>query len=110
MDKNSDVTVNTSKGPSNKWLRSFLKRHPEISIRTPDSIDRGRYGMANTTVMNDHFQLLEKCLQNLGKTIVFICNINYKESKVIKNTAFLNQSTIWNRMRITLTNLQVTCL
>lgn len=53
MDKNSDVTVNTNKGPSNKWLSCFLKRHPEISMRTPDSIDRGRYGMANTTVMND---------------------------------------------------------
>lgn len=48
----------TSKGPSDNWLRSFLKRHPEILIRTPDNIDCGSYWMANTTVMNEHLQLL----------------------------------------------------
>lgn len=80
MDKNSDVTVNTNKGPSNKWLSCFLKRHPEISMRTPDSIHRGRYGMANTTVIND-------CWKNvliIWVIPVFICNKNYKESKFIK--------------------------
>lgn len=59
-------------------------------MRTPDSIDCDRYGMANATVMNDHLHWLEKIVfENLGRTIVFICNINYKESKVIKNTAVL---------------------
>ncbi|XP_062588917.1 uncharacterized protein LOC134250567 [Saccostrea cucullata] len=63
---NSLINVNTVSGPSDKWFRGFLKRHPDIALRTPDSIDRGRYGMANSTVMRDHFQLLEKCLTDLG--------------------------------------------
>lgn len=84
MDKNSDVTVNTNKGPSNKWLRCFLKRHPEISMRTPDSIDRGRFGMANTTVMND-------CWKNvliIWVIPVFIVIKIIKKQIYKKNTAF----------------------
>lgn len=66
QSQDNELTVNVNYGPSNKWFRGFMKRHPELRIRTPDSIDRGRYGMANTTVINNHFQLLEKCLKDMG--------------------------------------------
>lgn len=36
-----DVAGNTSKGPSNEWI-SFLKRHPKITMQTPDFFDCGR--------------------------------------------------------------------
>lgn len=66
QSQDNELTVNVNYGPSNKWFRGFMKRHPELRIRMPDSIDRGRYGMANTTVINNHFQLLEKCLKDMG--------------------------------------------
>lgn len=63
------TAVNLTTGPSNKWFRGFLKRHPDVTLRTPDTIDRGRYGMANQTVMARHFALLQTTLKDLGNKI-----------------------------------------
>ena len=51
------------KGPGHTWWSGFKKRHAkEITLRKPDSLDRGRSRMANSTVMNEHFQSLKKVL------------------------------------------------
>ncbi|WAQ96793.1 hypothetical protein MAR_029483, partial [Mya arenaria] len=34
-------------GPSKKWWRGFKQRHPELRLRRPDSLDRGRDTMWN---------------------------------------------------------------
>ena len=54
------------RGPTEKWWRGFKKRHPELSLRTPDSLDRGRSRMANENVVKSHFNTLKKTLQENG--------------------------------------------
>lgn len=51
---------NKNTGPGHTWWRSFRKRlRDEITLRQPDSLDRGRARMANRTVMKKHFEKLE---------------------------------------------------
>lgn len=50
-------------GPSEKWWRGFKKRHPDIALRRPDQLDRGRAAMGNVNVMKDYFQLLKSTLE-----------------------------------------------
>ena len=54
------------RGPTEKWWRDFKKRHPELSLRTPDSLDRGRSRMTNENVVKSHFNTLKKTLQENG--------------------------------------------
>lgn len=83
------TSVNLTNGPSNKWFNGFMRRHPDVSMRAPDTIDRGRYQMANRTVMESHFDLLKKTLENLGIKMCFIY-IKNKELST-KDTYFIQQ-------------------
>ena len=56
---------NPTTGPGNKWYLLFKKRH-SLTNRKPDNVDRGRSRMANITVFNQHFDLLEKTVKELG--------------------------------------------
>ena len=47
-------------GPTEKWWRGFKKRHPDLSLRTSDSLDRRQSRMANKNVVKSHFNLLKK--------------------------------------------------
>ncbi|VDI39220.1 Hypothetical predicted protein [Mytilus galloprovincialis] len=46
-------------GATEKWWRGFKKRQPEISLRRPDPLDRGRAAMGNVETMRDYFKLLK---------------------------------------------------
>lgn len=48
--------------PGQKWYSSFLKRHPEISIRTPESIDKARAKLSKEYIKS-WFSSLETFLQ-----------------------------------------------
>ena len=50
-------------GPSLKWWQGFKNRHPEISLRKPDNLDRGRSRMNNQVVMDKFFKLLKEELE-----------------------------------------------
>ena len=52
------------KGPSDKWWRGFKSRHPEISLRRPDQLDRGRAAMGNINGLKDYFQSLKNTLES----------------------------------------------
>ena len=56
---------NSSVGPGNTWYLKFKKRH-NLMNRKPENIDRGRSRMANETVFNQHFDLLEKTISQLA--------------------------------------------
>ncbi|KAI8487035.1 hypothetical protein Bbelb_352950 [Branchiostoma belcheri] len=47
-----------------KWWKSFRLRHPEISLRTPDSLDRARAAMSNKSVVIDHYNKLGEIIEN----------------------------------------------
>ena len=47
-------------GPREKWWRSFKKQHPDLSLRTPDSLDRRQSRMANENLVKNHFNMLKK--------------------------------------------------
>ena len=62
---NNKSRFHPTKGPSHRWWSSFRGRHKkEITIRKPDSIDRGRSQICSETVINQHFDLLEKELKD----------------------------------------------
>jgi len=47
-----------------KWMNSFMKRHPELSLRTPEKTSMQRAVGFNKTKVSRFFELLEKQLFN----------------------------------------------
>ncbi|KAI8513919.1 hypothetical protein Bbelb_082430 [Branchiostoma belcheri] len=48
--------------PGKRWWSAFRRRHPEISLRSPDSLDRARAAMSNARVVEKHFKQLGQLL------------------------------------------------
>ncbi|XP_060575063.1 uncharacterized protein LOC132732603 [Ruditapes philippinarum] len=51
-------------GPSDKWFRGFLARHPQLSERTPENLDKSRARMSSQNTMDGWFELLKKVLRD----------------------------------------------
>lgn len=45
---------------------SAVKRHPDISERVPEVLDKSRARMSNWTVTNQYFNLFNKTVEDLG--------------------------------------------
>ena len=56
---NKRQPLNYSNGPSAKYMRSFYKRHPKLTKRNSESVDRGRINMANQDTIDQYFDLLK---------------------------------------------------
>ena len=56
--------MNLEKGPSDKWLRKFLKKNPKLSMRSPHGIDPG-----HRTVGQDEFDRFYDLLEDELKVI-----------------------------------------
>lgn len=56
---------NTEKGPSHKWLRNFLKRHKELSLRKPHGLEHVRSEIKPEQI-EGFYSLLETTLNRLG--------------------------------------------
>lgn len=52
-----------AQGPSKAWWRNFRRRHPDLGLRRPDALDRGRSSLGNIEVIRSYFELLEKTLK-----------------------------------------------
>ena len=46
-------------GPSRKWWRGFKNMHPDISLRRPDALNRGRASLGNVNALREYFDLLK---------------------------------------------------
>ena len=57
--------IDRERGPSQKWVRKFLKRHPDIASRTPDNLERARAEVTQTQIDN-YFVLLSNTVKRLG--------------------------------------------
>jgi hypothetical protein len=56
-----DTKTNMLYGPSYEWIRKFHKRHPELSEKHPDVLDRDRAHVTNKEI-SKYFNLLDKVL------------------------------------------------
>jgi hypothetical protein len=54
--------VFTKCGPTKRWWQGFQKRHPQLRLRSPDSLDRGRASMGNVYSLREYFALLKDTL------------------------------------------------
>ena len=65
-------------GPTLRWWKGFRNRHPELRLRKPESIDRGRVANATEEIIGDYFETLKKNLEDNGLQdkphLVFNCD------------------------------------
>ena len=54
--------INSEVGPSKKYMCGFYQRHPKLSDRTAETVDRGRINMANQDTISDNFKTLKSAL------------------------------------------------
>ena len=58
--------INSEVGPSKKYMNGFYKRHPKLSDRTAETVDRGRINMTNKDTINKYFKTLKSALIETG--------------------------------------------
>ena len=63
--KQSTIRFHATNDPSWRWWQGFKKRHPEILLRKPDNLNRGRSRMNNQIVINKFFKLLKQELESI---------------------------------------------
>lgn len=56
----------TEETAGKKWLRNFLRRHPELSVRSPQAISNARVRGFNQENVAAFFELYEKELQKIN--------------------------------------------
>ncbi|XP_053392842.1 uncharacterized protein LOC128546037 [Mercenaria mercenaria] len=61
-----DTTVNQDSGPSDKWFRGLMKRHPELSESTPENMGKSRTRMSSQKTRDVLFQVLDRVLEENG--------------------------------------------
>lgn len=59
-------SINCETGPSKKYMKGFYKRHPKLSDRRAETVDRGRINMANKDTINEYFKTLKTVLIETG--------------------------------------------
>ena len=58
-----DSRFSKETGPGNHWWRNFRARHPELSLRAADNLERSRTCALNKEVVNEYFSCLKKILE-----------------------------------------------
>ncbi|XP_060603989.1 uncharacterized protein LOC132756861 [Ruditapes philippinarum] len=74
-----DTKINMLNGPSHEWIRTFLKRHPELSEKHPDVLVRDRAHVTNKEI-TEYFNLLDKVLTSKNLLDKPQCIFNCDES------------------------------
>ena len=57
---------NPELGPGEHWWTGFRKRHPELTLRKVDQLDRSRAECLDPEVIEEYFKLLKKTLEENG--------------------------------------------
>ena len=47
-------------GPTCKWWRGFRNRHPQLTMRKTETVERGRVSNATEEIVDDYFAVLDK--------------------------------------------------
>ena len=80
LDKMSRVTRFKDNLPQLQFVNGFLKRHPELTVRSANLIKRSR-GRLSPNIVNDFFNLFEVTAADVEPTHVF----NYDETNLTNN-------------------------
>ena len=63
-DSSQKTLVNLDKGPNDNWWARFKARHPELTTRTTDSLDRARVLAATPGAIEKNFRLYENIIES----------------------------------------------
>ena len=58
--------INMVNGPSSKFMRGFFSRHPEVSFRQAERVDRGRINQASRQTVEQYFETLKDIMARRG--------------------------------------------
>ena len=58
-----DEAFNKEVGPGDRWWANFRKRHPQLTLRKIDKLDRSRAKNYSPEVVDDFFRLLKKTME-----------------------------------------------
>ena len=61
-------------GPGRDWWSGFMLRHPKLSFRKSQELERPRAIMSNVFVLRDFFDKLKMALDNVRPALVFNCD------------------------------------
>ena len=64
----TQARFNNETGPGKNWWRGFRSRHPELSLRTADNLERSRACALTREVVDKYFACLKTTLENNGLT------------------------------------------
>ena len=64
----TQARFNNETGPGKNWWRGFRSRHPELSLRTADNLERSRACALTREVVDKYFACLKTTLENKGLT------------------------------------------
>ena len=53
-------------GPGDHWWSNFRKRHPELTLRKVDKLDRSRAECLDPEVVKEYFELLKRTMNEHG--------------------------------------------
>ena len=53
------------------WFQKFKRRHPEITLRNPASLDMGHVSMSSESVVEDHFNKLTGLLHEISPECIW---------------------------------------
>ena len=62
----NDGRFNQEYGPGEHWWANFRKRHPKLTLRKTDKLERSRAEALNPKVVEEYFKLLETTLDENG--------------------------------------------
>ena len=65
---NTQARFNNETGPGKYWWRGFRLRHPPLSLRTSDNLERSRTSALKREVIDKYFACLKTMLENNGLT------------------------------------------
>ena len=82
-------------GPSLTWWKRFRDRHPDLSIKTAQSVDKAAINNTGNDTLNKYFDLLEKTINDnngiwKGRVVVTLRNLYTKTDFRVKRNSKLS--------------------